>query len=152
MVSGPGVRISLRLAGDVVAAARFETLLLPSARGPADALCAALVGTTTADAAQWSALDVSRVGGLPAGSPVARTIHFAKSAALQALLGRRGLRADLVCTCFHVNEREIVDAIRLHGASSLDQLRARLPATTGCGSCRPEVQRLLDLHGSRTGR
>jgi NAD(P)H-nitrite reductase large subunit len=146
VTSGPGVRIAMALGpGDVILAARFETFSLDAARPAAEALCAALIGSTVDDASHVSLLDVARMGGLAAAAPAARLTHFAKSAALQPLLGRRARHgASLTCTCFQVPTDEIVATIRRHGARTVDELRRHLPVTSGCGTCRPDVQRLLD--------
>src|SRR6185436_19125758 len=82
MTSGPGVRISLKLADDRIAAARFETCALDAARPVAEALCGLLVGATIDDASRFSVIDVARIGSLPPTSAVVRTVHFAKSSAL----------------------------------------------------------------------
>jgi bacterioferritin-associated ferredoxin/NifU-like protein involved in Fe-S cluster formation len=147
VTSGPGVRIALALRGDddVVAEARFETFALDAARPVADALCAAIVGATLDDASRVSLLDVARMGGVAAATPAARLTHFAKSAALQPRLGRRARHgASLTCTCFQVPTAEIVATIRRHRVRTVEDLKAHLPVTTGCGTCRPDVQRLLD--------
>lgn len=145
MSAGPGVRVSLRLDDDRVAEAKFETCALDAARPVADALCGLLVGATIDDASRFTLIDVARIGGLPPTSPLARTVHFAKSAALLPFLGRRSRHgAQITCTCFHVETREIVETIRRRGIRTVEELKMHMPATTGCGSCRPEVQRLID--------
>lgn len=145
MSAGPGVRVSLRLADDVIVLARFETCALDAARSVAEAMCAFLEGLTIDDASHVSILDVARIGAASAASPVTRTVHFAKSAALLPFLGRRARHgASLTCICFQVPTHEIVAAIRKHRIRTVDELRVHLPATTGCGTCRPDVQRLID--------
>lgn len=145
MSSGPGVRVSLRFDGDVIREARFETCAFDAARPVAEALCAMIEGGTADDATHVSVMDVARVGGVAGASVAARTVHFAKSAALQTLLGRRARHGtSLTCTCFHVPTHEIVATIRRHRVATIESLRAHLPVTTGCGTCRPDVQKLLD--------
>jgi len=148
MTSGPGARIHLRFADDVVVEARFETCRLDAARAVAEALCAALVGATFDDAARYSVIDVARLGGVDPVSPAAKLVHYAKSAALRPLLGRRARHgASVTCTCFNVETHDIVDAIRRHRVATVDELKRHLPATTGCGTCRPDVQRMIDEAG-----
>lgn len=145
MSSGPGVRIALRFDGDVIAAARFLTCAFDAARPVAEALCALIEGGTADDASHVSVHDVARAGAVAPTSVAARTVHFAKSAALQTVLGRRARHGtSLTCTCFHVPTHEIVATIRRHRLATIESLRAHLPVTTGCGTCRPEVQKLLD--------
>jgi ferredoxin-nitrate reductase len=49
----------------------------------------------------------------------------------------------LVCSCHNVGADNLREAIA-GGCGSLGELGARTGAGTGCGSCRPEVQRLLE--------
>jgi len=49
-----------------------------------------------------------------------------------------------ICDCNVVSKAQIVDAV-LRGASSLQAVCERTRAGTGCGSCRPEVQRIIEM-------
>ena len=51
-----------------------------------------------------------------------------------------------VCVCFGVPEGRIVAAIK-DGASSVEAIGAKLKAGTNCGSCKPELKRLLSSAG-----
>ena len=62
------------------------------------------------------------------------------------LLGRPGKAAPeagrIVCACFGVGENELKRAIA-QGAGSVEALGAKLKAGTNCGSCTPELKKLL---------
>jgi len=67
--------------------------------------------------------------------------------ARQSLLAGRPREASadagaLICACFGVGKNTIEAAIRA-GASSLEAIGARVQAGTNCGSCKPELGRLL---------
>jgi ferredoxin-nitrate reductase len=49
-----------------------------------------------------------------------------------------------VCSCQAVTRGEIVHAIRDRGLESLEQVAEHTRASTGCGGCRADVERLLD--------
>lgn len=49
----------------------------------------------------------------------------------------------MVCACFGVGERPILAAIRASAGSSVSDLGAQLRCGTNCGSCIPELRRLL---------
>ncbi|RZL11715.1 MAG: nitrate reductase [Rubrivivax sp.] len=54
-----------------------------------------------------------------------------------------------VCTCFNVAEPAIVDALgQCHGSTDerLAQLQGQLKCGTNCGSCVPELRRIIKLH------
>ena len=52
-----------------------------------------------------------------------------------------------VCACFGVPEGRIMAAIK-DGAVSVDAIGAKVKAGTNCGSCKPELKRLLSQAGS----
>jgi assimilatory nitrate reductase catalytic subunit len=49
----------------------------------------------------------------------------------------------VICACFGVDQKRIVQAIRERGATSVEDLGTALKAGTNCGSCRPELAKLL---------
>ncbi len=53
-----------------------------------------------------------------------------------------GLRGALVCSCFAVRRDAIAEAVRA-GALSVEAVGERLQAGTNCGSCRPEIKRVI---------
>ena len=68
---------------------------------------------------------------------------------LRVLSGRAGAgRADdgaTVCVCFGVGEGRIA-ALVADGAATVAAIGASCGAGTNCGSCRPELRRLIDAH------
>jgi assimilatory nitrate reductase catalytic subunit len=61
------------------------------------------------------------------------------------LLGQRQDVPDpgpTVCACFAVGSHAIVAAVRT-GSTSIDAVGRQLKAGTNCGSCRPEIARLV---------
>ena len=52
-------------------------------------------------------------------------------------------RGHIVCNCFDVAESEILAAAQQ--GMDLEQLQARLKCGTSCGSCIPEVKRLITV-------
>ncbi|MCG3135453.1 MAG: hypothetical protein HMLKMBBP_03109 [Planctomycetes bacterium] len=151
MECGPGVRVTFRIADPDGAsdepridAAAFETVRFEDARGPASALCRALLGATVAQAAAATLQDVAAWSGLaPASQPV-RTVHYAKSMALVGILGRGARQGPHVtCTCFHVPTEAIRAAVRSMRLGTVEEIGRAVRAGTGCGSCRPELEKLL---------
>jgi assimilatory nitrate reductase catalytic subunit len=49
----------------------------------------------------------------------------------------------LVCACFGVDRSRIEQAVRERGATSVDAIGIALRAGTNCGSCRPELAKIL---------
>jgi assimilatory nitrate reductase catalytic subunit len=57
--------------------------------------------------------------------------------------GRMGATAKIVCACFSVSQDTITAAIRDDGLTTPAQIGARVKAGTNCGSCIPELKKLL---------
>jgi bacterioferritin-associated ferredoxin len=51
---------------------------------------------------------------------------------------------DELCLCFHVTKRKVVNFIRIEKPRRVGQLAECFGAGTGCGWCRPFLQRLFD--------
>jgi assimilatory nitrate reductase catalytic subunit len=56
----------------------------------------------------------------------------------------------LVCSCFKVGEKTIIDAIS-SGCTSVDALGEILQCGTNCGSCKPELSQLISRHSVVNG-
>jgi assimilatory nitrate reductase catalytic subunit len=68
--------------------------------------------------------------------------------ALLAGLNSSGVKnsGKTVCACFSVSEDRICDAILDHGLRSAAEIGRALEAGTSCGSCVPEIRKLIALH------
>jgi assimilatory nitrate reductase catalytic subunit len=70
-----------------------------------------------------------------------------QAARLALLSGRPGRgfreRGAVVCSCFSVGRKTLIDAIRSQRLSSTAAIGAALQAGTNCGSCLPELDALL---------
>jgi bacterioferritin-associated ferredoxin len=51
---------------------------------------------------------------------------------------------DHVCLCFHVTRRKVMQFIRAEKPRRTSQLSECYGAGTGCGWCRPFLQRMMD--------
>jgi assimilatory nitrate reductase catalytic subunit len=58
---------------------------------------------------------------------------------------------NIVCSCMSVSEASVRQAIREHGLTSTAEIGALLGAGTNCGSCLPELKKLLALNVVETG-
>lgn len=143
--SGPGVRLWLRIGDDGrISGAAFETIAFDAARSVASQLCAAIVGQPLARAARLSVVDLASMTARAPNDPAVRTVLFAKSAALLPVLGRGARHGPgVTCTCFDVATDAIRRAVRIDGLRTVEQVARATRATTGCGTCRPDVERLL---------
>ena len=54
-------------------------------------------------------------------------------------------RGPIVCVCFDIGTRTIVNAIRDHGLLDVGDIGQALGAGTNCGSCRPAIAQIITL-------
>lgn len=57
---------------------------------------------------------------------------------------------DELCLCFHVTRRKVIQFIRVNRPKLASQLSECYGAGTGCGWCRPFLQRLMDQNDPET--
>lgn len=69
-----------------------------------------------------------------------------------ALAGKAGAEqrdsGPTICACFGVGFNDIVEAVTAGGCMSVDAVGAALRAGTNCGSCRPELKRIIHDHAA----
>ncbi len=53
------------------------------------------------------------------------------------------MRPSKVCLCKSVNRDEIIDSIR-KGNVTVEMIAADTHASTGCGTCKPSIQKIID--------
>lgn len=53
---------------------------------------------------------------------------------------------DELCLCFHVTKRKVQNYLRIEKPRAAAQLADCYGAGTGCGWCRPFLQRLFEAH------
>ena len=49
---------------------------------------------------------------------------------------------DIVCTCFGITKKEIVDAIK-KGAKTVDEVMEATSAGTACGMCIDQIEQII---------
>lgn len=59
---------------------------------------------------------------------------------------------DELCLCFHVTRRKVENFIRLERPQRVGQLAECYGAGTGCGWCRPFLQRLFEASQPTAGQ
>jgi assimilatory nitrate reductase catalytic subunit len=96
-----------------------------------------------------AALFIARDGGLPARDWLAAQLGGADVSALELLAGRPAVsapdRGEIVCVCFDIGMRTIIDAIAVQALVTVDAVGKAINAGTNCGSCRPTIARLLSI-------
>jgi assimilatory nitrate reductase catalytic subunit len=94
-----------------------------------------------------AALYVTRSGRLPNRDWLIDQLSDGDVSSVELLAGRPAVplpdRGPIVCVCFDVGMKTIVEAISSQGLVTVDAVGQALSAGTNCGSCRPAIQRLI---------
>jgi assimilatory nitrate reductase catalytic subunit len=95
-----------------------------------------------------AAMFVARSAGTPSRDWLIAQLSAAGPASpVELLAGRPAApqadRGPIVCVCFDVGMKTIVEAISSQGLVSIEAVGKALSAGTNCGSCRPAIQRLI---------
>jgi len=93
-------------------------------------------------------LYLTRSGRLPSRDwLVAQLSAAALPSSVELLAGRSATpqadRGPIVCVCYDVGMKTIIEAIGSQGLVTVDAVGQALSAGTNCGSCRPAIQRLI---------
>ncbi|MCE7798670.1 molybdopterin-dependent oxidoreductase [Sphingobium sufflavum] len=95
-----------------------------------------------------AALFITRSGKLPRREWLVEQLIAAEGASTMELMAGRSAtpqadRGAIVCVCFDVGMKTIVEAIGSQNLMTVEAVGAALNAGTNCGSCRPAIQRLI---------
>lgn len=105
-----------------------------------------------ADGQLQGALFIARDGGLPPRDWLIEQLGGEGASTVELLAGRSAApqadRGPIICVCFDVGMKTILDTIRNETLTSVDAVGAALNAGTNCGSCRPAIARLLETERS----
>lgn len=98
------------------------------------------------------ALFIAHNGGLPPRDWLLEQLGGEGVSTVELLAGRPATpladRGAIICICFDVGMKTILETIRSAALSSVAEVGAALNAGTNCGSCRPAIARLLEIETS----
>jgi assimilatory nitrate reductase catalytic subunit len=99
-----------------------------------------------------AALFIARDTSLPSRDWLISQLDAPQASTMELLAGRPAVaapdRGPIICVCFDVGLKTIIDAIASQRLTSVEAVGAALAAGTNCGSCRPAIARLV---GTRPG-
>ncbi len=150
IVVGDALRFFLNIKDDTIVEAKFQVFGAADMISSASILCEMLPGKSISDARRLQPRHICKhLGDLDRYQLPAQI--WALDALQVALDSYQGLETPrdedmdaLVCRCHGVTEQQIRDAISEDQCSTVEEVSAMTFATTGCGSCRVDVQKILD--------
>lgn len=151
IVCGDALTLYLKIKDNVIEDAKFQTFGCGSAIASSSALTEMIKGKTLEDAQKISNKDiVDFLGGLP---PEKMHCSVMGSEALEkAIANYKGIPykspeeegGKIICQCFGVTDKLIRKEIRENNLKTVEQVTNYTKAGGGCGSCIPEIEKILN--------
>jgi len=152
LACGDMLKLTFKLDKDgKIADAKFKTFGCASAIASASIMTEMIKGLTIEEAEKITNKDiVDKLGGLPEQKMHCSVMGME---ALQAAIANyRGGKAraqkitegKVVCTCFGITDKEIEKVIIENDLNAVEQVTNYCKAGGGCGSCRGEIQMIID--------
>jgi len=152
LACGDMLKLTFKLGKDGrIADVKFKTFGCASAIASASIMTEMVKGLTIEEASKITNKDiVDKLGGLPEQKMHCSVMGME---ALQAAIanyrtgkGKPAKKAEgkIVCTCFGVTDKEIEKVIIENDIDTVEQVTNYCKAGGGCGSCRGEIQQIID--------
>jgi NifU-like protein len=152
LACGDMLKLTFKLGKDGrIADVKFKTFGCASAIASSSVMTEMVKGLTLEEASKITNKDiVDKLGGLPEQKMHCSVMGME---ALQAAIAnyRKGkgmqtkkIEGKIVCTCFGVTDKEIEKVITENNLDSVEQVTNYCKAGGGCGSCRGEIQQIIN--------
>ncbi|MHB8764724.1 MAG: Fe-S cluster assembly protein NifU [Deferrisomatales bacterium] len=149
LACGDALRLFLKVEGERIVDATFQTFGCGSAIASSSALTEMVKGKTLDEALQITNKDIADfLGGLPKEKMHCSVMgREALEAAINSHRGietpKQELDGEVVCECFGVTEPQIRRAIEENDLKSVEDVTHYTKAGGGCERCLPDIQRIL---------
>lgn len=152
LACGDALKLTFKLdKGGRIADAKFKTFGCASAIASASIMTEMIIGLTLDEASKITNKDiVEKLGGLPEQKMHCSVMGME---ALQNAIAnyhsgkgkpQKKIEGKIVCTCFGVTDKEIEKVVLENNLDSVEQVTNYCKAGGGCGSCRGEIQTIID--------
>ncbi len=145
---GDALKLTLRINKEgIIEDARFQTFGCASAIASSSVLTELVKGMTISDARKITNQEIAdALGGLPK-----EKIHcsvMGQEALEKAIANYYGTplpmqEGEVVCHCFGITDKTLIEAVKSNGLNSVDQVTHHLKAGGGCGNCHGEIEQIL---------
>ena len=129
---------------------KFQTFGCASAIASSSAMTEMIKGKTLEEAARITNKDIADyLGGLPEAKMHCSVMG--REALMAAIDNYNGIKpaakklldGKVICECFGVTEKEIIDAIKANNLTTIEQVTNYTKAGGGCGKCHDEIASLI---------
>ena len=159
LACGDSLKLYIKLDGNVIKDAKFLTFGCGSAVASSSILTEMIIGKTLDEVKKITNKDIAdQLGGLPQ-----QKMHcsvMGREALEDALKKYYGEDSDewkeieiggkqqagekVICTCFNVTENQILEAIKVNGLKTVEEVTDYTKAGGACGQCKGLIQHVID--------
>jgi len=149
LTCGDALKIYLKIKDGVVTDAKFQTFGCGSAVASSSVLTEMIIGKPLEEVKKITNKDIAdKLGGLPPEKMHCSVMgHEALENALKGYFHEElpaATKDKLVCKCFSVTEKQILNAIKDNNLHSVEEVTNYTKAGGGCGNCKKDIQTILD--------
>lgn len=139
---------------NVVTDAKFQTFGCGSAVASSSILTEMIIGKTLDEVKKITNKDIAdKLGGLPPEKMHCSVMGYeALEDALKEYYheDKPQLEEKIICTCFSVSEKVIIDAITQNNLKTLDEVMNYTKAGGACGRCKVVIQGIIDKYSKKS--
>ncbi len=150
---GDKLKLYLKIENNVIKDAKFQTFGCGSAVAASSVLTEMLIGKTVEEAKKITNKQIAdELDGLPPEKMHCSVMgREALEDALKNYLGEdwgeleddKETESPIICHCFQVSEKDIIDAIENKNAKTLDDITKLTSAALACGRCKENIEKIL---------
>lgn len=150
LTCGDALKIYLKIENNIVTDAKFQTFGCGSAVASSSILTEMIIGKPLEEVKKITNKDIAdKLGGLPPEKMHCSVMgHEALENALGKYLHEDVISASkkdkLICTCFSVTEKQIINAIKENNLKTLEDVTNYTKAGGACGHCKENIQHIID--------
>lgn len=157
LTCGDSLKLYIKLENGIIKDAKFQTFGCGSAVASSSILTEMIIGKSLDEVKNITNKDiVEELGGLPPEKMHCSVMgHEALEDALKKYYGEeyystKNVSSEkIICTCFNVTEKQIIDAIKINGLKTVDDITNYTKAGGACGRCKTIIKNLLDKYVSK---
>ena len=159
LACGDSLKLFIKLDGNVIKDAKFLTFGCGSAVASSSILTEMIIGKTLDEVKNITNKDIAdELGGLPQQKMHCSVMgREALEDALKKyygedseewktidLSGKADSEEKIICTCFNVSEKQIIEAIKVNGLKTVEEVTDYTKAGGACGQCKGLIQHVID--------
>ena len=165
LACGDSLKLYIKLDGEKIIDAKFQTFGCGSAVASSSILTEMIIGKTLDEVKKITNKDIAdQLGGLPQ-----QKMHcsvMGREALEDALKKYYGEDSDewqeieighehhgedkIICTCFNVTENQILEAIKVNGLKTVEEITNYTKAGGACGRCKSQIKTIIENYWKNT--